>query len=95
MRTYEFTPTEDTRTTLFAIRIADDVEPKVSTEWRDYDRNLYRAQTEPESQKFVRQLARFWKTVCSIERKYKSGMVEKILESIADPDLKQFLLQYS
>ena len=94
MRIYEFTP-QDTTMTKLAIEIYDDGDPKVSTDWRDYARNLQR--TETEGQKFQGQLKRFWQTVCRIERKYRPGsdIIEKILNSISDPDLKEFLTQNS
>ena len=99
MRVYEFTPYSDTESTVFSINIDEGKTngTKVSTSWRDFDRHLSN-HTKLEEQrcvKFKQQLTRFWNTVCRMEKKYNTGVVEDIIASIADPDLKEFLVQNS
>ena len=99
MRIYEFTPYSDTESTVFSINI-EEAKPnkaKVSTLWRDFDRHLssHTRMEEKTCVKFKQQLLRFWNTVCRMERKYNTGVVEDIIASIADPDLREFLVQNS
>lgn len=103
MRTYEFTPYTDAESTVFAIKIeeAQHNKTKISTFWSDFGRHLSKNKkelTESEVEKcktFKQQLSKFWKTVCRIESKYNAGMIEDIIASISDPDLKEFLVQNS